>query len=252
MLPSPDAKDWVFRVDVPGYTGDLTGLAARLRSGATQPETVPLLRLTRELLAWAGQFAQAHPQAHAELLPALAGVIALKAKLLLPQPEPEALSDDWPEDWDAESGGEHAVLAGVQALAELEDLVRLLSQRRREREGMIPAARLDLGLPRRAGRAAGKQGLARLVRAAQNAVRDVSGPLVTRERLTLQDALKALRAYAGRLRVFRFLAVPAADWSERTTYFAALLEGVKDGTFDASQQEQFGEIVIGALTPPPE
>ncbi|GGQ93941.1 segregation/condensation protein A [Deinococcus ruber] len=238
----------MFRVDVPGYIGDLTGLAARLRSGATLPEAVPLLRLTRELLAWAGHFAQAHPQAHAELLPALAGVIALKAKLLLPQPEPEAL----PEEWDSEPFAEDAVLEGVQALAELEDLVRLLSQRRREREGLIPAARLDLGLPRRAGRAAGKQGLARLVRAAQNAVRDVSGPLVTRERLTLQDALKALRAYAGRLRVFRFLAVPTADWGERTTYFAALLEGVKDGTFDASQHEHFGDIVIGALTPPPE
>ncbi|WP_229775799.1 segregation/condensation protein A [Deinococcus ruber] len=233
---------------MPGYIGDLTGLAARLRSGATLPEAVPLLRLTRELLAWAGHFAQAHPQAHAELLPALAGVIALKAKLLLPQPEPEAL----PEEWDSEPFAEDAVLEGVQALAELEDLVRLLSQRRREREGLIPAARLDLGLPRRAGRAAGKQGLARLVRAAQNAVRDVSGPLVTRERLTLQDALKALRAYAGRLRVFRFLAVPTADWGERTTYFAALLEGVKDGTFDASQHEHFGDIVIGALTPPPE
>ena len=248
MLP-PEAEAWVFRVEVPGYAGDLNGLAARLRSGATLPEAVPLLALTRELLAWAGHFAQAHPQAHAELLPALAGVIALKAKLLLPQPEPGAL----PEDWDDE-GFEHgeAVLAGVEALAELEDLVRMLSQRRREREGLIPAARLDLGLPRRTGRAAGKQGLAKLVRAAHNAVRDVSGPLVTRERLTLQDALKALRAYAGRLRVFRFLAVPAADWGERTTYFAALLEGVKDGTFEAEQHEHFGDIVIGALTPPSE
>ena len=241
--------DWAFRVQLGDagsdlYAGDLSRLAVRLRAGAILPAQVPLLRLTRELLHWAGQFAALHPETYAELLPVLGSVIALKARLLLPRPEPEAASEDeadWPED-----GG---VLEGVQALAELDQLVQMLSQRRQARQGLIPAARLDLGLPRRPGRAAGRQGaaqegLARLVRAARSAVREVSVPLLSVERLTLQDALKALRAFAGRLNIFSFGAVPAQDWGERATYFSALLEGVKAGDFVAEQQEVYGEIVV--------
>ena len=245
--------DWAFRVQLWSaggdfysgdlYSGDLSGLAVRLRAGAILPSQVPLLRLTRELLHWAGQFAALHPESYAELLPVLAGVIALKARLLLPRPEavPEDTDDDWPED-----GG---VLEGVQALAELDQLVRMLSQRRQARQGLIPAARLELGLPRRPGRAAGQQelaqaGLARLVRAARNAVRDVSVPLLSVERLSLQDALKVLRAFAGRLGIFTFGAVPAQDWGERATYFSALLEGVRAGDLVAEQLEVYGEIVV--------
>ena len=240
--------DWAFRVQLTDagsdlYSGDLGGLAARLRTGAILPAQVPLLRLTRELLHWAGQFAALHPETYAELLPVLAGVIALKARLLLPRPEavPDDTDEDWPED-----GG---MLEGVQALAELDQLVQMLSQRRQARQGLIPAARLDLGLPRRPAKAAGQQGaaqegLARLVRAARNAVREVSVPLLSVERLTLQDALRALRAFAGRLSIFTFSAVPAQDWGERSTYFSALLEGVKAGDFMAEQQEVYGEIVV--------
>ncbi len=240
--------DWAFRVQLWGagsdlYSGDLSGLALRLRAGSILPSQVPLLRLTRELLHWAGQFAALHPETYAELLPVLAGVIALKARLLLPRPEavPEDTDNDWPED-----GG---VLEGVQALAELDQLVRMLAQRRQARQGLIPAARLELGLPRRPSRAAGQQGLAqeglaRLLKAARNAVRDVSVPLLSVERLTLQDALKALRAFAGRLGIFTFGTVPVQDWGERATYFAALLEGVKAGDLVAEQLEVYGEIVV--------
>lgn len=247
-MTATSLTDWAFRVQLWSaggdlYSGDLSGLAVRLRAGAILPSQVPLLRLTRELLHWAGQFAALHPETYAELLPVLAGVIALKARLLLPRLEavPEDTDDDWPED-----GG---VLEGVQALAELDQLVRMLSQRRQARQGLIPAARLELGLPRRPSRAAGQQelaqaGLARLVRAAHNAVRDVSVPLLSVERLSLQDALKVLRAFAGRLGIFTFGAVPAQDWGERATYFSALLEGVRAGDLVAEQLEVYGEIVV--------
>lgn len=255
--PAPSAQhgaqhgaplDWAFRVELSGYSGDLGGLAARLRAGTLLPGAVPLLRLTRELLAWAGAFAALHPETYAELLPVLAGVIALKARLLLPRPEPDDTGDDddWPEHLD------DPVLEGVQALAELDQLVQLLSSRREARQGLIPAARVELGLPRRPGKAAGRQGLARLVRAAQNAVRDVQVPLLSVERLTLQDALKALRAFARRLRLFTFGAVPAQNWGERSTYFSALLEGVKAGDFEVEQLEMYGEIVVGIQQGEPE
>jgi segregation and condensation protein A len=237
---SASGSDWAFRVLLDDYSGDLGGLAQRLRAGSIQPAAVPLLRLTRELLAWAGQFAALHPETYAELLPVLAGVIALKARLLLPRPEPEDAGDgdDWPDDHG------DPVLEGVRALAELDQLVQLLFQRRQARQGLIPAARLELGLPRRPGKAAGRQGLARLVKAARNAVRDVSVPLLSVERLTLQDALKALRAFARKLKIFTFGAVPVNDWGERATYFSALLEGVKAGDFEVEQLEMYGEIVV--------
>ncbi|WP_407568785.1 segregation/condensation protein A [Deinococcus altitudinis] len=247
------SSDWAFQIEVAleggeVYRGDLSGLAQRLRAGTVLPAQVPLLRLTRELLAWAGSFAALHPEAvypepHAEVLPALAGVIALKAKLLLPAPEPDWSHDD-AEDWDDSGTLAPGVLEGVQALEKLELLVQLLSERRQARQGLIPAARLELGLPRRPGKAAGRQGLARLLKAARNAVRDVQVPLLSVERLTLQDALRALRAFARRLSIFSFGAVPVADWAERSTYFSALLEGVKAGDFVVEQLDTYGEIVV--------
>jgi segregation and condensation protein A len=219
--------EWAFAVEVAlvggdFYRGDLSGLAQRLRAGSVLPGSVPLLRLTRELLAWAGRFAALHPETYAELLPGLAGVIALKAKLLLPVPEAEWAQSEDAEDWEVSD----------------------LNERRQARQGLIPAARLDLGLPRRHGQVAGREGLARLLKAARNAVRDVQVPLLSVERLTLQDALKALRAFAHRLNIFSFGAVPAADWAERSTYFSALLEGVKAGDFVVEQLEMYGEIMV--------
>lgn len=236
----------VFVVDLPVFTGSLADLAAALRAGQLLPAEVPLLDLTRAVLTWAQGWRDAHARssggADLELLPPLATVIALKARLLLPQPEAEALPDGDPDDFDD-------VLEGVEALAELGELVRFLSERRREREGLIAARPIELHLPRRErprkpGSAA--LGLDRLVRAARNAVRDVQVPLLAIERLSLAGALKALRAFAGRLGFFAFDAVPAQDWGERTTYFAALLEGVKAGDFSATQDEAYGVIQVEA------
>jgi segregation and condensation protein A len=179
---------------------------------------------------------QAFTEAHPDLLPTLATVIALKARLLLPAPEPEP--DDAPDD------GLEGLLEGVEALAELDALVGFLAARRREREGLLVARPAPLNLPRRERPRHPAGSLARLVRAAQNAVRPVDVPLLARERLTLADALHALRAFGTRLRRFTFRGLPAQDWPEQTTYFAALLEGVKEGTFSVQQAEVYGEITV--------
>lgn len=237
-----------FCVSLPVFEGSLGELAASLRSGQVLPGEVPLLRLTREVLAWVqrttGQTAAAFADAHPDLLPTLAAVIALKARLLLPRPEPVPDPD---ADWDLPGDGDLGdVLEGVEALAELDTLVAFLSARRREREGVLPGRPSPVTLPRRERpRSAGS--LARLVKAAQNAVRQVDVPLLARERLTLADALKALRAFATRLGQFGFWTVHAEDWGERTTYFAALLEGVKEGSLSAEQPEMYGEIEVKDL-----
>ncbi|MEF2280285.1 ScpA family protein [Deinococcus sp. YIM 134068] len=230
--PTPVPAGFVARL--PGFEGSLTDLAAALRAGRVTPGEVALLTLTREVLAWIGPaFAEAHP----EILPTLANVIALKARLLLPQPEEAFESDEADDPLDD-------VIEGVEALAELGALVNFLAARRREREGLIPARAVPLDLPRRERKRNTQGSLAKLVRAAQNAVREVEVPLLARERLTLADALGALRAFGSRLRTFSFRGVPAQDWGERTTYFAALLEGVKEGSFSVTQAESYGEIEV--------
>ena len=237
-----------FHVQLPVFEGTLGELAAALRSERLLPGEVPLLQLTREVLAWAegvtGQSSAAFADAHPDLLPTLAGVIALKARLLLPRPEPE----DMPDDWGADDGFDE-VLEGVEALAELGSLVAFLAARRQAREGLLPARPAPVTLPRRERPRNPQGSLAKLVRAAQNAVRQVEVPLLARERLSLADALAALRAFGSRLRVFDFWTVHAGDWGERTTYFAALLEGVKEGSFQVEQPEMYGEIRVHAAQP---
>lgn len=234
-----------FHVVLPIFAGSLSELASALRTGRVLPAEVPLLRLTREVLSWAqqitGQSAAAFADAHPDLLPSLAGVIALKARLLLPQPEPDEFPSD---DLDDPLGD---ILEGVEALAELDSLVAFLAARREERAGLIPARPSPLELPRRERKRSPQSSLAKLVKAAQNAVRQVEVPLLARERLSLADALKALRAFGLRLQIFTFRGIPAQDWGEQTTYFAALLEGVKEGAFSVEQEEVYGEIKVESL-----
>jgi len=232
-----------FTVRLPSFEGTLADLASALRAGRLLPGDVPLLALTRDVLTWAR--AQAGSlEAHPEALPALANVIALKTRLLLPVPEPEPEPEG---GWDAELLED--VVGGVEALAELDALVGFLAARRREREGLIAARPFPVDLPRRERKRNVQGSLARLVKAAQNAVRQVEVPLLSRDRLTLADALGALHAFGRRLRTFTFGGIPAQDWGEQTTYFAALLEGVKEGAFSAEQGEVYGEIQVVSHLP---
>lgn len=228
MLEGASSGFWV---ELPVFRGTLAELAAALRSGRVLPAEVPLLTLTRQVLAW--WKTQTDPPA--EALPALAAVIALKAKLLLPR---EQLDDD-PEPYTELE----EVVEGVETLAALDELVQFLASRRQARTGLMPGRGVPLQLPRRQ-RAQPTGSLAKLVAAAKQAVREVEVPLLAKERLTLAAALAALLTFGERLKTFQFRALPAQDWGEETTYFAALLEGVKEGQLEAQQQEQFGDITV--------
>lgn len=238
-----EAASTGFLVELPVFSGSLAELAGALRTGKLRPAEVPLLALTREVLDWVSRTTHAGwAQTHPELLPALATVIALKARLLLPQPEPDDPYDDF---YEADLGVDE-VAQGVEALAELGTLVAFLSARREERATLLPAPAVPVDLPRRERKRNASGSLAKLVRAAKNAVREVEVPLLARERLSLADALSHLRAYAARLTHFTFRGIHAADWGEETTYFAALLEGVKEGSFAVQQDENYGDIRIEA------
>lgn len=235
----------------PQFVGGLSDLAAALRSGELAAPQIPLLELTLAVLTWLRE----HPALSggplpSEALPALAAVIALKARLLLPAQtatKDSDLASDWAEDWpESLDDPSEDTLEGLEALAELGRAVQFLSQRRAERSGLIPAPvpRPALELPRRTRAPKQNQNLRRLLEAARAAVREVEVPLLARERLSLQGAMTALLAFGRRLQHFTFGGITVQDWGERTTYFAALLEAMKTGELQAEQTEIYGEINI--------
>lgn len=213
------------------WCGNLSELSAALRSGELLPTDVPLLRLTREVLALTEGI-----QTPPELLPPLGSVIALKARLLLPIPTPDSAVDtDWEEYLEE-------IESGIEALAELDTWVAFLNGRREARAQVLPAPAYPVQLPRRERKSKPQRSLEKLLKAAE-VVRTVSVPLLARDRLTLGDAWQKLREAGKRLGSL-LLGNLGNDWSEKTTYFAALLEGIKEGQCHATQTAPFAEIEI--------
>lgn len=239
-----------FYVRIEVFQGSLPELGTALRTGQILPNDVPLLQLTHDVLAWIQiSNTEASPQyqipdtisfidCHPDLLPALANVIALKTRLLLPQPTEEEKAEV-PEDEALDE-----LIESVETLAELDHLVAFLSIRRQDRISLIPANPIPLKLPRKEHPHHPQRSLDKLIKAAKQAVRQINTPLLSRERLTLADALYSLRELGRNLKSFSFWSITTAHWSDRTTYFAALLEGIKEGSFTVQQDDTFGKIEV--------
>jgi segregation and condensation protein A len=226
-----------------GFSGSLLELAAALRTETLSPAQVPLLELTRAVLhRFAALRAHLPPETALDLaseaLPQLSGVIELKARLLLPKP-PKAASL---EDTDEPDAALEDVLSGVEALAQLEGAIQFLKEKRLSHAQVIAPAPHPVNLERRA-KPLGK-GLGALVAAARSKVREVNLFDLALERLTMPQALERLRAFAKGVRRFFFKDVPQKDWGEQTVLFAALLEGVRDGTFTAQQDTPYADIEV--------
>ncbi len=242
-LPIPATFE--IRLELPHFSGNLLEVAQALRSGLLPPQDVPLRELVERSLQCFHALRAQNPQAAGEALPLMASVVAWKVKMLLPPkavPVEEILLEDEVDDlWDE-------LASGIEQMADLERLVTFLSTQRRGREWILPCKPLELNLPRREqSEGVRKKGLSRLLEAAQNAVREVRLEGLTRERLTLNEAYRALRAFSSRLGRFFFSAVTVSSWSERTVYFTALLEGVREGKWHAHQNEVYGDIELEAV-----
>ncbi len=223
-----------------GFEGSLPELAAALRAETILPSAVPLVALTRAVLArYAAVKAVLPPDEAIELaseaLPHLSGVIELKARLLLPKPPKVVLEDD-ADDVDASLAD---VLEGVQALAKLEGAISFLKEQRVQRALLMLPNVPEIHLPRKAKPIS--SGIGALLEAARRRVRSIDFLDLAFERLTMPMALKRLRAFAAR---FWFGSVPAEDWGERTVLFSALLEGVRDGEFLAVQEVAYADIEV--------
>lgn len=232
------------------FAGPLPSLVQAMRGGALQASDVPLLALTDALLSRARAAASAAAaeglQIHEEWLPHLARVVALKAKLLLPPETPE--EDFTPDDWDDPSEDEPE--DDLSALLKLEEAVQFLQRQREKRRGLLPAAPAPKpAMPRTRGKSSQKQGLGALLKAAKNAVRVAEVPLMAREGLSLREALIRLLAHASGKKRFSLREVSGGDWPSETRYFAALLEGLKNGELQAEQREPYGKIDIQSKPP---
>jgi segregation and condensation protein A len=227
-----------------GFEGTLPELAAALRSEHLLPNAVPLLELTRAVLARYQSAKQTLPPEDAlelssEALPHLSGVIELKARLLLPKP-PKPDDDDADFDSTLED-----VLEGVQALAKLEGAIGFLRDQRASRAQMLLPNVPEIRLPRKTKPLSGSIGA--LLEAARRRVRDIEFLDLALERLTMPMALARLREFGRSLKAFFFGQVPTHDWGERTVLFSALLEGVRDGQFIAEQEIAYAEIQVQCL-----
>jgi segregation and condensation protein A len=231
-----------------GFEGTLPELAAALRSEHILPSAVPLLELTRAVLLRYTQVKAVLPPDEAlelasEALPHLSGVIELKARLLLPKPPRVVLEDDA----DSMDSSLEDVLEGVQALAKLEGAISFLKGQRASQSLVMLPSVPEIRLPRKSKPVS--SGIGALLEAARRRIRAIDFLDLAFERLTMPLALARIRSFGQSIKNFFFHEVPAEDWGERTVLFSALLEGVRDGTFEAVQEVAYADIDVWCIRP---
>ena len=244
-LSIPTSPNPEIRLELPHFSGNLLEVAQALRSGVLLPSDVPLRELVEKSLERFHALRALDHHTSSEALPLMASVVSWKVKMLLPsKPEPV-------QDFSLENEPEHLwdeLATNIERMADLERLVTFLSNQRRGREWIVACRPPELNLPRREqSEKVRLRGLGRLLEAARSAVRDVRLEGLARERLTQGEAYRALKAFSSRLGRFLFSSVTVSSWSERTVYFTALLEGVREGKWTAHQGEVGGEIELEAL-----
>ncbi len=233
-LGAPLVPEGGFTVDQGGFCGSLTELATALRRGRLAPGALDLLTLVRDFLAYFERHAEHDLDVASEALPAVAQVIELKLRLLLPRPprlEEEAV-DELRED----------VVEAVETLARLEHAIAFLRERRERRRHLVAARAPRIDFPRRTRPT--QVALAQLAALAARHREDAYFEL-TRERLSIPEAMQRLLERLGTRRSadLESLATPA-DWATRTVYFAGLLELIRERRVRASQGGAFEPINV--------
>lgn len=224
-----------FVVEQEHFRGSLAELGQALRQHSLAPERLDLYLLVRAYLAFFEVLATTDLELATEALPRVAQVIELKLRLLLPRP-PRGPFDE------AEADALDEALSAVAQLEELEDAIRFLKERRRERRIVMPATTPRPAYPR----------AVRPVRTSPVDLARLAGRYklggyfeLAIERLTLAGAMRRVMAAlrrrgSGPL----FTLVDATDWPARTVSFGALLELIKQDRVTAEQTCAYGPINV--------
>ncbi len=217
------------------FQGSLSELASLLRRGRLAPAQVDLVGLVQDFLAYFEQHAERDLDLASEALPALAQVIEVKLRLLLPRP-PRAPDEDLADEARIEA------VDAVETLARLEHAIAFLRERRERRRHLVAARPPRLRFPRRVPPV--RLALGQLAALAGRYRGDAYFEL-QRDRLSVPEAMRRILerlAALGRAEL-RSLATPA-DWGVRTVFFAGLLELLRERRVKAEQAAPFGPIVV--------
>ena len=217
------------------FQGSLSELASLLRRGRLAPAQVDLVALVHDFLGYFEQHAERDLDLASEALPALAQVIEVKLRLLLPRP-PRAHDEDLADEAVVEA------VEAVETLARLEHAIAFLRERRERRRHLVAAKPPRLRFPRRVPPV--RLALGQLAALAARYRSDAYFEL-QRDRLSVPDAMRRILerlATLGRAEL-RSLATPA-DWGVRTVFFAGLLELLREKRVKAEQTAPYGPIVV--------
>lgn len=226
--------DAPFAVAQDGFEGSLAELATALRRGRLAPTALDLRRLVGDFLRYFERHAEHDLDIASEALPALAQVIELKVRLLLPRPP--RIDEDAVDEARAEA------VEAVETLERLEHAIAFLRERRERRRHLVAARPPELRFPRRS-----RPLHVALGRLAALAARFGGAAYfeLTRERLSVPEAMRRLLERLRSLRRADLLTLAApADWATRTVFFVGLLELVRERRVVASQEAPFETIVV--------
>ena len=231
----PDLVAAGFRVDQDGFEGTLTELASALRRGRLAPTAVNLRRLVDDFLRYFERHAERDLDLASEALPAVAQVIELKLRLLLPRP-PRVDDDETLEQARGEA------VEAVETLARLEHAIVFLRERRERRRHLVAARPPDVRFPRRTRPI--QVALGRLAALAARYRANAYFEFV-RDRLSVPEAMRRILERLSTVRRADLASLSApADWSTRTVFFAGLLELVRERRVVASQDRPFDPIQV--------
>ncbi|CAN5786413.1 ScpA family protein [soil metagenome] len=224
-----------YRLVFTWFDGTLGELAHALRSERLAPEEIDLLALVRDFLTYFDRYAERDLDLASEALPAVAQVIELKVRLLLPRP-PRAVDA---EDEDDDLG---EAISAVETLERLEGAIAFLRERRERRRFLVPARTRAPHFERRARPLDLVVGQLAVVAARY---RLGSYFEIARDRLSVPEAMRRLLARLREARHSNLRAlVSTSDWNTRTVYFVALLELVKERRLLARQEAPFADIEL--------
>lgn len=223
-----------FRVLQDGFDGSLAELATALRRGRLAPSALDLRRLVDDFLRYFDGHAERDLDLASEALPAVAQVIELKLRLLLPRPP--RVDEELVEEARSEA------VEAVETLARLEHAIAFLRERRERRRHLVAARPPELRFPRRTRpvQVAIAQLAALAARYRENAYFEFQ-----RDRLSVPEAMRRILERLRTLRRadLRSLASPG-DWSTRTVFFVGLLELVRERRVVAQQAAPFEPILV--------
>lgn len=218
-----------FTISQAAFSGTLQELGTELRSGRLEPSRVNLLQLVRSWLGYFDSLAMTDLGQASAALPAVAQVIELKLRLLLPRP-PRELEEDLTE-----------ILETVALLEGLEDAIEFLRQRREERRVLLPASAPRPEMQRREQN--GQLPAATLGELASR-LKSHSYFEIAPDQLSLTEAGRQIRQRLAAGKQLTLTELAGRDWPALTVFLAALLELLREGRACATQEEPFNEIIV--------